>query len=172
MKITIIPSDGAVYEDGVTYLNLSWEGTPENVHALQWFGSNGWIEYNDGTPNEAIEALPAWTDNALAAWDVVNTPEPEPEPTPEEIVQEYIGLIQLRLDTFAQTRGYDGILSACTYVNDPIEKFAIEGQYCVQARGETWATGYIILDEVLAGIRPAPTWEEVEAELPVIEWPN
>lgn len=79
MKLTVIPSDGAVYVDGQAYLEISWEGTPVDVHALQWFGSNGWIEYKGDTPNEAISVLPEWANNAYAAWVVANTP-PPPEP--------------------------------------------------------------------------------------------
>ena len=86
MRLTIIPSDGAVYENGVAYSHLTWEGTPANVHALQWFDSNtGWIEFNDGTPNEDIDVLPQWALNAEAAWDAAANPPPPPAPTPEEI---------------------------------------------------------------------------------------
>jgi hypothetical protein len=84
MKLTIIPSDGAVYEDELSYLNLIWEGTPPNVHALQWQDVAGWIEYNDGRPNEDITVLPDWADNALAAWTVANTPVPPPPPTADQ----------------------------------------------------------------------------------------
>lgn len=85
MKLTIIPSDGAVYENGVSYIGLSWEGTPANVHALQWDNGTGWIEFNDGTPNEDITVLPQWALNAEAAWDAAANPPPPPPPTPEEI---------------------------------------------------------------------------------------
>ena len=83
MKLTIIPSDGAVYEDGFCYLNLVWEGTPPNVHALQWQDVAGWIEYVD-QPNEDITVLPEWADNAMAAWTVANTPIPPLPPTAAE----------------------------------------------------------------------------------------
>ena len=83
MKLTIIPSDGAVYENEVSYLNLIWEGTPANVHALQWQDVAGWIEYTDG-PNEDITELPQWADNAMAAWTVANTPAPPTPPTAEQ----------------------------------------------------------------------------------------
>ena len=85
MKLTIIPIDGAVYEDGLCYLDLVWEGTPVEVHALQWQDIEGWIEYNDVTiPNKDITALPQWADNAMAAWTVANTPVPPSPPTAEE----------------------------------------------------------------------------------------
>ena len=83
MKLTIIPSDGAVYEDGISYLGLVWEGTPPNVHALQWQDIAGWIEYVDQT-NEDIIVLPEWADNAMAAWTVANTPIPPEPPTAEQ----------------------------------------------------------------------------------------
>ena len=68
MKLTIIPLDGAVYKNDISYLSLSWEGTPLNIHALQWKDSKGWIEFKDGLPNEDIDSLPDWVFNAIAAW--------------------------------------------------------------------------------------------------------
>jgi hypothetical protein len=79
MKLTIIPIDGSVYENEICYSNLTWLGTPINVHALQWQDVKGWIEFNDGTPNETITSLPQWANNAMDAWTVANTPvAPEP----------------------------------------------------------------------------------------------
>ncbi len=98
-------------------------------------------------------------------------PAPPPPPTPEQIVAQYTDQIQNRLDNFAATRGYDGILSACTYATSPTPKFATEGQYCIVQRDATWAEAYTILDEVLSGIRPMPTLEELFAELPDLTWP-
>jgi hypothetical protein len=57
--------------------------------------------------------------------------------TPEQIKAEITASTQSRLDTFANTRNYDGILSACTYASSSIPKFANEGQYCVDARDAT-----------------------------------
>ena len=84
MKLTIIPSDGAVYENGVCYANLTWSGTPLDIHALQWQDGTGWIEFNDGKQNLEINSLPDWADNAMAAWTVANTPQPPTPPTVEE----------------------------------------------------------------------------------------
>ena len=84
MRLTIIPSDGAVYEDGKAYLNLVWEGTPADVHALQWYDTYGNIEYDDGRPNDPITVLPDWANNAMAAWTVANTPVPPTPPTAED----------------------------------------------------------------------------------------
>lgn len=79
---------------------------------------------------------------------------------------------QKRLDDFAKTRNYDGILSACTYATSPTAKFAAEGQYCVVQRDATWATLYAMLAEVEAGTRPMPSgYADIEAELPALVWP-
>jgi hypothetical protein len=80
---------------------------------------------------------------------------------------------QARLDTFAATRNYAGILSLCTYATSTNAKFQAEGQYGVEARDETWAKLYEILAEVEAGTRPVPIgYAEIEPELPVLVWPQ
>lgn len=107
-------------------------------------------------------------------WLATHPPEvPEPEPpTQEEIQKQMTDAIQRRLDAFAMTRGYDGVLSAASYATSTNETYRTEGQYCVQARDDTWAAAYAILADVMAGLRPMPTLEEVMAELPDLQWPN
>jgi hypothetical protein len=69
MRLSIIVPDKAVYKDYEVYLQPKLPtGTPANVFALQWLDDSGHIEFNDMTTNEIISTLPAWTDNALAAW--------------------------------------------------------------------------------------------------------
>jgi hypothetical protein len=80
---------------------------------------------------------------------------------------------QKRIDDFANTRNYAGIMSACTYVTSTVPEFAAEGQYCVEARDATWSTLYAILADVQAGTRPVPTsYAEIEPELPALAWPD
>lgn len=79
---------------------------------------------------------------------------------------------QARLDDFARTRNYDGILSACTYAASPTPKFQAEGQYCVAGRDSTWASLYQIMGEVELGQRPMPaSYADVESALPELTWP-
>jgi hypothetical protein len=79
---------------------------------------------------------------------------------------------QYKLDSFAKTRGYDSMLSACSYANSKVEKFRLEGQYCADARDATWSKMYEILAQVQAGTRPMPSsYMDVEPELPVLVWP-
>ena len=95
-----------------------------------------------------------------------------PLPTTEQIIAQYTAGVQQHLDDFAQTRNYDGIMSACTYATSTVPKFAIEGQYAVEARDATWAKCYEIMAAVEADSRPMPTLDELLAELPVLTWPN
>jgi len=83
-----------------------------------------------------------------------------------------VSATQVRLDTFAQSRGYDSILSACTYASSSVTKFSTEGQYCVDARDSTWAKLIDILGEITAGTRPRPFgYESIESDLPPLVWP-
>ena len=118
-----------------------------------------------------VEA-PEWVQMG-ATWNGTTFVNPPPPPkTPEEIIAEFTAKIQARLDAFARTRGYDGILSAATYATSTVPKFKAEGQYAVEARDATWAKCYEILAAVEAGSRPMPTLDELLAELPVLTWPN
>lgn len=96
MKLTIIPSDGAVGEDGKFYLNLDLSscGIPANVHALQWDGVSGWIEFKDPVPNEEITSLPTWANCCMTKWTEANTPKPPEPPTAEQNKQTAVTKLQ------------------------------------------------------------------------------
>ena len=101
-----------------------------------------------------------------------DVPEP-PAPTPDEIRVYVVLATQARLDDFARTRAYDGILSACTYATSSVPKFATEGQYAVTARDATWAALYAFMDSVIAGTQPMPSsFADVEPFLPTLTWPT
>lgn len=85
MRLTIIKIDKTVCKDQVCITDLDWQGTPNNVHALQWYETFGSIEFNNGDPNEEITVLPDWANNAVAAWDAAYIPPVPPvPPTPAE----------------------------------------------------------------------------------------
>ena len=87
-------------------------------------------------------------------------------------IMEYRDKVQRRLDTFAQTRDYDTLERATTYIGDDFPRFSSDGIYCKEIRSDTWAFLYGELAKVAAGNRALPeTWEELEIELPVMEWP-
>ena len=104
-------------------------------------------------------------------WEQMRTDEMNARPKPPDLQKTIITATQARLDSFARTRNYDGILSACTYATSGVPKFAGEGQAAVDARDATWATLYTILGEVQAGTRPVPTdFADIEADLPALVW--
>jgi hypothetical protein len=86
MKLTIIPADGSVGEDEKFYLglDLSTCNIPADVHALQWDGVAGWIEFNEPTPNEEISVLPFWANCCMAKWTEANQPPAPPGPPTAE----------------------------------------------------------------------------------------
>lgn len=57
MRFTIIKDDGSVYYDGKMQSWVDLSDVSEGIHAVQWDGSNGHIEYNDVTkPNLEISS--------------------------------------------------------------------------------------------------------------------
>jgi hypothetical protein len=75
MLVTIIPSDNAIYGDG-KMLTIDCTSIAHEIHAVQWSGSNGWIEYinspgNAVRANEAIDTLDAFT-QLLDNWTTEN----------------------------------------------------------------------------------------------------
>jgi len=113
-------------------------------------------------------------------------PVPPAPPSPEEIQAMVVNATQKRLDDFALTRNYDNVNSISKYQNIsdeeiaslPVEeqplvtKFRSECRYLALATAQTWAKLYTMLAEVQAGTRPIPSkFEEIESQLPVLEWP-
>lgn len=122
-------------------------------------------------PDEFIIAQPDFDPERMAEYayaDGVLT-----LPDPPSLQEQVVAATQQRLDDFARTRNYDGILSACTYATSTVPKFAAEGQHAVQARDATWAALYALLEEVQTGQRPAPeSFDDVAPLLPALEWPQ
>lgn len=124
----------------------------------------------------AVEGIPTFSAERSRweqTWQIVSLSDEQKAQNLAALQAAIVGETQDRLDTFARTRNYDGILSACTYATSTIPKFKAEGQYCVDARDATWAKLYSLLEEVQAGTRPMPAgFADIEAELPVLTWPS
>ena len=91
-------------------------------------------------------------------------------PSETELRKQLTDAVQLYMDDTVSKKGYDNILSACSYSNSTDETFRAEGQACLKWRDEVWRKCYNILAEVLAGKRTIPTEKELIAELPEIDW--
>ncbi|PZO17621.1 MAG: hypothetical protein DCF26_09335 [Burkholderiales bacterium] len=96
---------------------------------------------------------------------------PAQPPSIEQMQAAFTAAIQNSLDEFAMSRGYDGILSACTYASSSVAKFAAEGRRAVDMRDQTWAAAYVLLAQVQAGTRAMPaSLADIEDDLPKLEW--
>ena len=73
MRVTIIPADGFVSVDGEGYSELDLSFIDADIHALQWYETEGEIERKDNrgriVSNEDIEDLTPYQP-ALDAWKV------------------------------------------------------------------------------------------------------
>ena len=138
--------------------------TPDDTTLLDappptpWFGGGGWMW--DGT------------DFTLTAYGEAQMAEYQAQEV-ARISANIVADTQARLDAFAKTRNYDGILSAASYAVSSNVQFAAEGRYCADARDATWAALYTIMAEVQGGTRPMPTgYADIEADLPALGWPS
>ena len=74
-KVTIVKDDNMVIVDGVGR-TVDCSGQAANLHAVQWDGSKGEIEYNDGSANATIDSISAYQsliDVHTAAAPVIQT---------------------------------------------------------------------------------------------------
>lgn len=128
--------------------------------SAEFAATQGWVAL-------PTEAGIGWSYNGVT----FSAPAP-PIKTADEIQAEIVAAVVKRLDVFAQTRGYDDIKSASDYAGCSVPQFDIEGTYCRNARAETWAKLYEILDDVQIGTRPVPTsFSDIEPDLPALVWP-
>lgn len=71
MRVTIVPAGGLVLVDGEGYSDLDLSFMEADIHALQWYGTEGEIERQDSrgrsTSNEDITDLTPYQP-ALDAW--------------------------------------------------------------------------------------------------------
>ena len=132
------------------------------------FGDFAWYtpadpQAHDPRTHVAVEIAPV---NGVQQWRI------DPAPV-GHVIASVQQAVQQRLDDFARTRNYDGIMSAATYATSTVPGFAAEGQYAVQARDASWAACYQIMADVQAGLRPMPaSIQDVLDELPALEWPQ
>lgn len=116
------------------------------------------------------------SENGVRRFQIVAVPEPTFEEQLDQAYKSFDSLVEKRLNDFAATRRYNDIYTASNYKDSHIEKYATEGQYCYKMLAETYAKCEELLDlympQVLSGERDIPTWEEIEAQLPVLQWPD
>jgi hypothetical protein len=95
-----------------------------------------------------------------------------PAPTIDQLIAANVREIQSALDAQAKARGYDSILSACSYAAQPTgAPFQAESAAFVAWRSAVWAQAYAALAQVQAGTVPMPTPAEAVAAMPALSLP-
>ena len=128
--------------------------------------------YDKVTHKIVVDSTPSlvdgvWTINKT----VVEMTAEEKELYKQKIIQSYSEAVQEHLDTEAQTKLYDNIMSACSYASGT-GTYAAEGQAALTWRIAVWEYVEQVLADVEAETRTLPTVPELIAELPVMTWPN
>lgn len=167
MKLTIIVDDKAVYKDGFSYsnLDLSAANIPLNIHALQWKEDNGWIEYNDGLPNEYITSLPSWTNECLTAWQLSKEEDDlnkdkdlglENGYDPNNLTPDFVALpLSVKESLFIQDRNQR--LSACDWTQLPD---------VIATKPEKWVNDWKVYRQALRDLTPTDYDNVFFPELP------
>jgi hypothetical protein len=101
-----------------------------------------------------------------------NTPVPVDTPSQEELIAKNITAIQKELDRQSSIRGYDNIISACSYAAQPEgAPFQAEGVAFQAWRSAVWAQAYAYLDQVNQGQSTLPSPQEAVEMMPVLVLP-
>lgn len=92
--------------------------------------------------------------------------------SPEEQQRQFERAVQAHLDVSAKARGYDSIVTAVSYADEPaVATFQADGLAFRAWRSLVWDYCYAQLAAVKAGERAQPTEAEFIAELPALELP-
>jgi len=87
MRITIIPADGFVSVDGVGFVGLNLSFMSSNIHALQWYDTDGEIERKDSrgrvVSNETITDITPYQ-SAIDAWQAAKDAAEEEQTPPAD----------------------------------------------------------------------------------------
>lgn len=129
----------------------------------------------DGTVLNSVPKANGNKDYAMVQEWIANGGVVEPYETQAEIatreakekLEAIEGAVQALLDSEAKAKGYESILSACSYAGGA-NPFQAEGQAFVTWRGDVWAYCYQVLADVQAGTRVEPTLDELLLELPAL----
>ncbi len=138
---------------GETGWRSAVEVRPDINADTQYYGTHSFDLSKD--PAEII-----WSVIDMTGQEIIETARRKEE----QRTQRYVETVQKRLDDFAKTRGYDNIMSACSYVSSTNEQFAGEGKRCVELRDRTWEKCYSIITD------SSPAIDELIALLPDLVW--
>ena len=155
MRLTIVVPDSMVGVDG-EFRNFSFEINPA-IHAVQWDGEKGHIEFNNGAPNQAIDNMSEFSE-IIAAWNALTPPPPEPPTIAELKTLKNEEINAARLTANLTTFTHNGKLFAC----DQLSRGDIDGiNGYVGTRGGlpgNWVGGWKSVDNSIYPIPDVATW--------------
>lgn len=96
------------------------------------------------------------------------------KPTLKQFLETLSNEVQQHLDEFAWSRGYNNILSACSYVTSSVPAYVKDAEYAIQARDVTWAAATIIFNKIKSGelvIEDTSAPFDIISQLPALAWP-
>ena len=174
-RISIIPADGIVAVNGMSVSGLDLSFLPEEIHAIQWYGERGEVEfradlYGYKKMNEKIDSFKPF-EKAVDLFECVQAAmQNEPVKETGSNRQQLFGMVQAILDEKAQNRGYDNIAAACSYLNSTVPRFAAEAQAYLKWRDKVWVDSHQLLSEIELGAIALPDKAELASLLPAIQW--
>ena len=166
MRLTIIVPDSVVGIDG-EFRELNLSALPANVHAVQWDGAKGHVEYSDGSPNTPLTSISTF-DTIVSAWYAITAPplEPPAPPTLVELAEAVRGALQSAIDTRAHNFGFSGGNALMLYAGfvNPFQPLA---QVFAAWEASVWYEAELYKAEVIAGNKPMLSPSEAVALMPV-----
>lgn len=95
-----------------------------------------------------------------------------PAPTVKELTAANVAAISVAMEDAAKAKGYDSMLSAISYAQQPAgAPFQAEGAAFLAWRSAVWQAAFSVLAEVEAGTRALPTPAEAVAAMPALNLP-
>lgn len=102
-------------------------------------------------------------------WAYKEPPAPSIEEQQAAAQRKLVDAVQNFMDLKAQSKGYDSLLSAVTYAEEPSNpQFQKDGITFRAWRSDVWAYCYAQVAAVKAGTRTLPTSDQLISELPAL----
>lgn len=119
--------------------------------------------YEEGELNSSLIA--GKSEITVEEVQAILNPPLSPEEQIKQAQEAFTAAIQAELDKQANIKGYDNIVSACSYASAP-NPFQEESIKFVTWRGNVWAYCYSEMDKIMKGEREMPSIEDFINELP------
>ena len=133
----------------------------------KWTTQPDWRGYRYWLPDRTFHTI-----TELGVEPPEDAMDSDPGPSYQDQIFELTVQVQRMMDDEVKKRGYDSILSACTYATSKVPKFQAEGQACVEWRDDVWVAFYQHLGKVKDAGTDPPTFDDLVTILPAMVWPK